>query len=125
MTKTTALVVFMSIDEQADDAPAAGEYFILTVMAAIGMMVMVEDTDMATVIAEPVPQAEIAGPLTLCPGETGVIYTVTETTPAGNPAFSIKRANSSIGAGAISDAFKTTVQPAARAGPSFVAVRNI
>ena len=48
-----------------------------------------------------------------------------ETTPGGNPASSIKRANPSIGTGAISEAFKTTVQPAASAGPSFVAVRNI
>ena len=50
---------------------------------------------------------------------------MTDTTPAGNPASSISLANSNIGAGASSDAFKTTVQPAANAGPNFVAVRNI
>jgi len=37
---TTALVIFMSIDEQSDESPAAGEYYILTLMAALGMMVM-------------------------------------------------------------------------------------
>ena len=50
---------------------------------------------------------------------------MTETTPGGKPASSISRANSSIGAGAISDAFRTTLHPAASAGPSLVAARNI
>ena len=46
------------------------------------------------------------------------------TTPAGNSAASISRPNSSIGTEACSDTFKTTVFPAAKAGPSFTADRN-
>ena len=47
------------------------------------------------------------------------------TTPGGKPTSSTTRANSSRGAGATSDALMTTVLPAASAGPTLVAVRNI
>ena len=47
------------------------------------------------------------------------------TTPGGKPTWSSTRANSRRGAGAISEALITTALPAARAGPTFVAVRNI
>ena len=50
---------------------------------------------------------------------------ITDITPGGKPACSINFANSNIGAGAISEALRITVQPAAKAGPSFVAVKNI
>ena len=46
------------------------------------------------------------------------------TTPGGKPTSSSTRANSSRGAGAISEALMTTALPAARAGPTLVAVRN-
>ena len=45
-------------------------------------------------------------------------------TPGGKPASSNTLANSSIGAEACSEAFSTTVLPAARAGPIFTATRN-
>ena len=46
------------------------------------------------------------------------------TTPFGNPAFAISLPNSSIAAEACSDAFNTTVFPAARAGPNLTATKN-
>ena len=47
------------------------------------------------------------------------------TTPGGKPAWSINLANLSRGAGPSSDAFNTTVQPAAKAGANFTADKNI
>jgi hypothetical protein len=47
------------------------------------------------------------------------------TTPFGKPAFSNSLPNSSIGAEACSDAFSTTVFPAASAGAIFTATRKI
>ena len=45
-------------------------------------------------------------------------------TPGGKPASSNTFANSSMGAEACSEAFRTTVFPAASAGPIFTATRN-
>ena len=47
------------------------------------------------------------------------------TTPGGKPAWSINFANLSRGAGPSSEAFNTTVQPAARAGANLTADKNI
>ncbi|CAB5028226.1 unannotated protein [freshwater metagenome] len=47
------------------------------------------------------------------------------TTPGGKPASSTNLANCNRGAGPSSDAFSTTVQPAASAGASFTADKNI
>ena len=46
------------------------------------------------------------------------------TTPGGNPASSITLPNSNIAAEACSEAFKTTVLPAAKAGPILTATKN-
>ena len=46
------------------------------------------------------------------------------TTPGGNPASSINLPNSNRAAEACSEAFKTTVLPAANAGPSLTATKN-
>ena len=46
------------------------------------------------------------------------------TTPAGNPASSINSPNSNMAAEACSDAFNTTVLPAAKAGPILTATKN-
>jgi NADH-quinone oxidoreductase subunit N len=45
----TALVIFMSLEEQTDESPAAGEYFILTLMASLGMMVMVSGKNLVVI----------------------------------------------------------------------------
>ena len=45
-------------------------------------------------------------------------------TPGGKPASSMSLANSSMGAEACSEAFSTTVLPAASAGPIFTATRK-
>ena len=45
-------------------------------------------------------------------------------TPGGKPAIAINSPNSNIAAEACSEAFKTTVFPAARAGPSLTATKN-
>jgi NADH-quinone oxidoreductase subunit N len=45
----SVLVIFMSIDEQSDDAPPAGEYYILTIMALLGMMVMVSGKNLIVI----------------------------------------------------------------------------
>ena len=50
---------------------------------------------------------------------------ITFTTPFGIPVSSISFANSNITAGASSEDLITTVFPIARAGASFVAVKNI
>ena len=50
---------------------------------------------------------------------------MTETTPLGNSACSINFASSNNAHGAISDALRIILQPAASAGANFVAVKNI
>ena len=50
---------------------------------------------------------------------------MTLTTPGGNPTRSTSSAKANSGPGATSDALITTAQPAARAGPTLVAVSNI
>ena len=46
------------------------------------------------------------------------------TTPGGKPAAANRRPNSSMAAAACSEAFSTTVLPAANAGPSLTAAKN-
>jgi len=45
----TALVVFISIDDQAEKPQSAGEYFILVLLAAVGMMVMVAGANLLVI----------------------------------------------------------------------------
>lgn len=46
---TTGLVIFMSIDEYSDESRAAGEFYILALLAATGMMVMVSGGNLLVV----------------------------------------------------------------------------
>ena len=44
-----ALVIFMSIDEYADAARAAGEFYILALLAVVGMMVMISGNNLLVI----------------------------------------------------------------------------